>query len=192
MSKFNKIKKFFNNTFWYLQKNKLKNVKLIAMDIDGVLTDGSIILNQSGENFRIFNVHDGLGIKLLLEENYKIAFISGGTSESSYQRALALGIVDCFFEVKNKKEILENIQSKYNLKKENTIFIGDDINDLVVKDIVSLFISPSNSTEITLSKADLILKKEGGKGAVRELANRLLINTKTWNKIKKNGWMQRN
>ena len=192
MSKFNKIKNFFNNTFWYLQKNKLKNVKLIAMDIDGVLTDGSIILNQSGENFRIFNVHDGLGIKLLLEENYKIAFISGGTSESSYQRALALGIEDCFFEVKNKKEILENIQSKYNLKKENTIYIGDDINDLVVKDIVSLFISPSNSTEITLSKADLILKKEGGKGAIRELANRLLRNTKTWNKIKKNGWMQRN
>ena len=192
MSKFNKIKKFFNNTFWYLHKNKLKNVKLIAMDIDGVLTDGSIILNQSGENFRIFNVHDGLGIKLLLEENYKIAFISGGTSESSYQRALALGIKDCFFEVKNKKETLENIQSKYNLKKENTIYIGDDINDLVVKDIVSLFISPSNSTEITLSKADLILKKEGGKGAIRELANRLLRNTKTWNKIKKNGWMQRN
>ena len=156
MSKFNKIKNFFNNTFWYLQKNKLKNVKLIAMDIDGVLTDGSIILNQSGENFRIFNVHDGLGIKLLLEENYKIAFISGGTSESSYQRALALGIEDCFFEVKNKKEILENIQSKYNLKKENTIYIGDDINDLVVKDIVSLFISPSNSTEITLSKADFL------------------------------------
>ena len=192
MSKFNKIKNFFNNTFWYLQKNKLKNVKLIAMDIDGVLTDGSIILNQSGENFRIFNVHDGLGIKLLLEENYKIAFISGGTSESSYQRALALGIEDCFFEVKNKKEILENIQSKYNLKKENTIYIGDDINDLVVKDIVSLLISPSNSTEITISKADLILKKEGGKGAIRELANRLLRNTKTWNKIKKNGWMQRN
>lgn len=192
MSKFNKIKKFFNNTFWYLQKNKLKNVKLIALDIDGVLTDGSIFLTQSGENIRIFNVHDGLGIKLLLEENYKIAFISGGTSESSYQRALALGVEDCFFEVKNKKVILENIQSKYNLKKENTIYVGDDVNDLVVKDIVSLFISPSNSTEITLSKADLILKKEGGKGAIRELANRLLRNTKIWKQIKKKGWIQRN
>lgn len=192
MSKFIKIKKIFNNTFWYFQKNKLRNIKLIVMDIDGVLTDGSIFLNQRGENIRIFNVHDGLGIKLLIEENYKIAFISGGTSESSYQRALALGVKDCFFEVKNKKEILKNIQSKYNLKKEHTIYVGDDINDLVVKDIVSLFISPSNSTEITLSNADLILKKEGGKGAIRELANRILKNTKIWKKIKKYGWMQRN
>lgn len=162
------------------------------MDIDGVLTNGSILLNQSGENMRTFNVHDGLGIKLLLEQHYKIAFISGGVSGSSYQRALALGVKECFFEVKNKKETLKNIQNKFDLNKENTIFIGDDINDLVVKDIVSLFISPSSSTEIVLRKADLILKKEGGKGAIRELADNILRDKKIWKKIKKNGWVQKN
>ena len=192
MLNFVKSKNFFYNLFWYLKKNKLKNIKLIAMDVDGVLTDGSILLNQKGENIRTFNVHDGLGIKLLLEQNYKIAFISGGVSESSSQRALSLGIKDCFFEVKNKKETLENIQSKFNLKRENTIFIGDDINDLAVKDIVSLFISPSNSSEIILRKADLILKKEGGKGAIRELADNLLRNKKIWKEINSNGWIQRN
>ena len=187
-----KTKNFFYSIFWYFKKNDLKNIKLIAIDIDGVLTDGSIYLNKKGENIRRFNVHDGLGIKLLLEENYKIVFISGGVSESASQRALALGVQDCFFDVKNKKETLENIQKKFSLKKENIIFVGDDINDLVVKDIVSLFISPSNSTEIILRKADLILKKEGGKGAIRELADNLLSNKKIWKKIEKNGWIQRN
>ena len=187
-----KTKNFFYSIFWYFKKNDLKNIKLIAIDIDGVLTDGSILLNKRGENIRRFNVHDGLGIKLLLEENYKIVFISGGVSESASQRALALGVQDCFFDVKNKKETLENIQKKFSLKKENIIFVGDDINDLVVKDIVSLFISPSNSTEIILRKADLILKKEGGKGAIRELADNLLRNKKIWKKIKRNGWIKRN
>ncbi len=192
MFNFFKTTFFFYNISWYLKKSKLKNIKLIAMDIDGVLTNGSILLNQSGENIRSFNVHDGLGIKLLLEQNYKIAFISGGVSGSSYQRALALGVKECFFEVKNKKETLKNIQNKFNLNKDNTIFIGDDINDLVVKDIVSLFISPSSSTEIVLSKADLILKKKGGKGAIREFADNILRDKKIWKKIKKNGWIQRN
>tara|TARA_Y100001933_G_scaffold264835_1_gene332951 strand:- start:3682 stop:4260 length:579 start_codon:yes stop_codon:yes gene_type:complete len=192
MFNFFKTINFFYNISWYLKKNKLKNIKLIAMDIDGVLTNGSILLNQSGENMRTFNVHDGLGIKLLLEQHYKIAFISGGVSGSSYQRALALGVKECFFEVKNKKETLKNIQNKFDLNKENTIFIGDDINDLVVKDIVSLFISPSSSTEIVLRKADLILKKEGGKGAIRELADNILRDKKIWKKIKKNGWVQKN
>tara|TARA_Y100000589_G_scaffold39186_1_gene32845 strand:- start:6749 stop:7327 length:579 start_codon:yes stop_codon:yes gene_type:complete len=192
MFNFFKTINFFYNISWYLKKNKLKNIKLIAMDIDGVLTNGSILLNQSGENMRTFNVHDGLGIKLLLEQHYKIAFISGGVSGSSYQRALDLGVKECFFEVKNKKETLKNIQNKFDLNKENTIFIGDDINDLVVKDIVSLFISPSSSTEIVLRKADLILKKEGGKGAIRELADNILRDKKIWKKIKKNGWVQKN
>ena len=98
MFNFFKTINFFYNISWYLKKNKLKNIKLIAMDIDGVLTNGSILLNQSGENMRTFNVHDGLGIKLLLEQHYKIAFISGGVSGSSYQRALDLGVKECFLK----------------------------------------------------------------------------------------------
>ena len=90
-------------------------------------------------------MRDGLGIKLLQENNIEIAFLSGGSSSSTIARAEHLGIKHCFCKVKNKKIIIEKLMNNLNLKKTQVAYAGDDLNDLILKNNVSLFISPANA-----------------------------------------------
>jgi len=145
----------------------LKNLKILILDVDGVLTDGKLYYNENGEVFKIFNVKDGLGLKLIL--NYlNVAIISGNSSNIIRKRAHDLGIINCFLGVKNKLETLNNLINKYNLMKYEICYIGDDLNDLEVKDSVGLFLCPSDANEIILNQASYILSSKGGEGVVRE------------------------
>ena len=179
------MKRFFDRFFkmselvieikWILNSRKIAQIKLLVFDIDGVLTNGELFINENGDITREFNVRDGLGIKLLQENNIIVAFISGGEGESTLQRAKMLGISNCLISIKNKKKALRELQNKLNILPSNTAFVGDDINDLVVKDDVSLLIGAKDSAPEFSIKADLLLKSCGGMGIAREMSERILI-----------------
>ena len=173
--------KFFNRSEllmeikWILNSRKIAKIKLLVFDIDGVLTNGKLFINENGDITREFNVRDGLGIKLLQENNIIVAFISGAEGESTLKRATMLGISNCFINIKNKQIALRELQNKLNILPSNTAFVGDDINDLVVKEDVSLLIGTKDSSPQFSMNADLLLKSCGGMGIAREISDRILF-----------------
>lgn len=166
--------KFFNELNWNFKKSKILQIKLLVFDVDGVLTDGGLWYNSKGEVEKKFDVKDGLGIKMLQKHGFKIAFISGGVSGATEKRAEQLEIDFCFTDIANKSEAICKIQKNLGLNHSKTLFVGDDLNDIVVKPFVNLLIAPQNANNFFKKKADLILNKKGGNGAVRELSERVL------------------
>ena len=154
---------------------KLKYIKLVVFDFDGVFTDGGIYLDNKSEGFRRFDVKDGLGIKLLQKNDFIIAIISGSNSQIIDKRAKALGIKIVRKGISCKLEILREIQDDLNIKVEETIFLGDDINDLTVLANISLFVVPSDAHIGCKRKASYISKSKGGRGFIREIVDNLLI-----------------
>ena len=172
--KFFKRSEFLMEIKWILNRRKIAKIKLLVFDIDGVLTNGKLLINENGDITREFNVRDGLGIKLLQENNIIVAFISGGDGKSTLKRAKMLGVSNCLINVKNKKIALRELQHKLNILPSNTAFVGDDINDLVVKEDVSLLIGAKDAAPEFSINADLLLKSSGGMGVAREISDRIL------------------
>ena len=154
---------------------KLKCIKLVVLDFDGVFTDGGIYFDYNYQGLRRFDVKDGLGIKLLQKNDFKIAIISGSNSQIIDDRADALGIKIVRKGISCKLKTLKDIQKDLNIKVEETIFLGDDINDLTVLPNVSLFVVPSDAHIGCKRKASYISKSKGGKGFIREIVDNLII-----------------
>ena len=184
---FSTIKRYIK---WKIIFNKLKQTKLLILDVDGVLTGGELFIGSDGEILKKFNVKDGLGIKLLQGVGIEIVFMSGGCGGSTEKRAKQLGIKTCLVDVKDKHRELKNLQQKMKVTKSNTIYVGDDINDLVVKPLVNLLFAPSNASKSLLKKVDMELSHSGGEGAIRELAEKILISKGIWSDISENGWKE--
>ena len=173
------------------KKNKLKNINLLITDVDGVLTDGGLLLNNNEDVTRRFNVKDGLGIKLLQEVGIKVAFLSGGSGKSIINRAKDLKVDFCLTEIKDKRFAVKDLQNALNIDKNNTLFIGDDINDIVVKNYVSLLLCPNDAVDLIKFKSDILLNSNGGQGVLREVADLILDSKKILKKYSK-GWDQKN
>lgn len=149
-------------------RNKIKNLKLLVFDVDGVLSDGNVYLDSKGNELKQFNTKDGLGIDRAIEKGFKIAIISGRKSEAVKRRAKELKIDFVYQGVEDKKKVLKNLQKRLKISKEETSFMGDDLPDLKVKEQVSLFVCPLDAVEEVKKKADIVMSKNGGYGAVRE------------------------
>ena len=175
-----------------LISKKLSLIKLLVLDVDGVLTDGLIYLDSKGNETKRFNVKDGLGIKLLQEAGIKVALVSGGKADSTLHRAKKLNIKHCYFEVENKVKVLEEIKNFLKIKNNEVLYVGDDLNDLAVKDIVGIFVVTNDAVKAAKDNASLILSKDGGKGAIRELSELILENNVFYRKSIKNGWLGSN
>ncbi len=175
---------------WKIIFKKLKQTKLLILDVDGVLTGGELFIGSNGETLKKFNVKDGLGIKLLQRVGIEIVFMSGGSSGATEERAKQLGIKSCLVGVKDKFRQLRILQQEMKVTKSNTIYVGDDINDLVVKPLVNLLFAPSNASKSLLKKVDMELSYSGGEGAIRELAEKILISKGIWSDISENGWTE--
>ena len=173
-------------------RQRLRQLKLLVFDVDGVLTDGGLSYGPDGQIWRRFDARDGLGIKVLQEAGLQLAWISGGRGESIARRAQDLGIAHCFAEVKDKSAVLNALQQKLGYSAVDTGFVGDDLNDLVVRPDVGLLITPSDAAQSVRRQADLVLCSSGGQGAVRELAERILRARGEWTQPERWGWRQRN
>ena len=170
----------------------LKGIKLVALDVDGVLTSGGITIHSNGVTSRHFDVKDGLGILMLHENLVHVALISGGKSDSVSERAASLGIANAFYECTDKCKTLKLLQSELGVLPGETLYLGDDLNDLPVLPFVALFCAPSDAHASVLSRADMVLRARGGAGCVRELADRLLTSKGCYGKYLVNGWTKEN
>ncbi len=149
-------------------------VKLLALDVDGVLTDGGLYYTEKGEICKKFNVKDGKGIKLLMQSGIEVAIISANDSAATNHRAQKLGIVNCFIGVEDKLTVLKNLCQKLDLSLDRVAYMGDDLNDLPILNAVGFPLTVADAIPENKAKAIYVTKLPGGQGAVREVCNLLL------------------
>ncbi|MDC8003819.1 HAD-IIIA family hydrolase [Aureisphaera galaxeae] len=155
-------------------KEYLQHITTFIFDVDGVLTDGSIIINTEGELFRSMNVKDGFALKTATDHDYNICIISGGTNEGVRKRLEGLGITDIHLGAKQKIELLTNYFSENGIKPENVIYMGDDIPDLGAMKMVGLPCCPQDAVPEIKAISKYISHKKGGQGAVRDIVEQVL------------------
>jgi 3-deoxy-D-manno-octulosonate 8-phosphate phosphatase (KDO 8-P phosphatase) len=155
------------------QKNldKLSKVKLLSLDVDGVLTDGGIYYTDSGDSFRKFNAKDGMGITHLQNSGISVAIISMGMPGAIDHRAKRLGIKYVYTNVADKAESMREIIADLGIGMDEVAHMGDDINDLPLFDVAGLTISVADGMEEVKAAADIVSTRNGGDGAVREIAD---------------------
>lgn len=157
----------------YYAKN-LSNIKAVFMDVDGVLSPASLIFTEKGEEIKVFDVRDGMGIKNLLKSNIKLAVVSGRGSEALKFRLKKLGIDEFHFNIDNKRKKVLALVKKFKLKKSNVLYIGDDLNDLAAFEECGISCTVNDAPALIKSRADIVLNSNGGFGAIRELSDLLL------------------
>jgi len=144
------------------------------MDVDGVLTNGKLYYLNENYVGRAFDSKDGMAIRLLQENNIKIVWISGGQSSSISERAEDLDVEMYYTMIKDKKSLLEKIQIEHKISIEETIFLGDDINDLPTKPLCKLFLCPRDASNTVKLNSDWIGQNSGGSGFVREVVDYIM------------------
>ena len=177
---------------WLWIRPQLRRMKLLVLDVDGVLTDGGLWYDPNGQLSKRFDVRDGLGIRLLQQAGLQIALLSGGQGGATEVRASQLGIQHCLVGIKDKVDALRTLQTDLTISPAETVFVGDDLNDLAVRPVVALLLAPADACASVRRGAALVLSRRGGHGAVRELAERILHARGDWSLLNKQGWRDRN
>ena len=159
---------------------KLKHIKAILLDVDGVLTNGNLLLTESGEQLRQFNIKDGYALQLAVKRGIKIAALSGARSKGVEHRLRGLGIQDVFLGLDSKIEVYQNYLAQHNLAKEEVLFVGDDMPDLQVMTMVGLAVCPADAVEEIKAISHYISPKNGGEGCVRDIVEKVLKIQNLW------------
>ena len=173
---------------WWWHRQQLRRMKLLVLDVDGVLTDGGLWYDSNGQLIKRFDVRDGLGIRLLQQAGLQIALLSGGQGGATEVRARQLGIQHCLVGIKDKVHALNTLQMDLNVSPTETVFVGDDLNDLAVRPVVALLLAPADACAAVRRGADLVIRRRGGHGAVRELAEQILKARRDWHELSRKGW----
>ena len=161
----------------------MQKIKLLALDVDGVLTDGSIYISPAGEVFKGFNAKDGMGISCALRSGLQIAVITGRQSPIVERRCEELGITLLQQGVKDKRLALQQMAQKLGLVREEIAYMGDDLNDIPAFKASGLNLVPADAAIEVMAVADIITKASGGRGAVREAITMILAAQDNWNVI---------
>jgi 3-deoxy-D-manno-octulosonate 8-phosphate phosphatase (KDO 8-P phosphatase) len=163
--------------------SKLKRIKLLLLDVDGVLTDGGIIYNDNGWETKVFNVKDGLGIRLLMEAGIHLGIITGRSSNALNSRCKNLGINLIYDGVRNKIDVLDDLLDQTGVSAEEVAFIGDDLPDLAMMKMVGLSIAVGDAHKSIIDTADMVTSARGVHGAVREVCEAILKAKGLWEDI---------
>ncbi len=161
----------------------LKNVKLFVFDVDGVLTDGSLILLDNGEMARQMNIKDGYALQLAIKHGYEILIISGGSSNAVKIRLQKLGIQHILLGVIDKKELLLNFISANNFRREEVLYMGDDVPDFLPMQEAGVACAPADAVAEIKSIAHYISPALGGKGCVRDVIEKVLKLNGHWKEL---------
>jgi len=164
---------------------KWKNVEMLVLDVDGVLTTGKIILNDDGNEIKIFDVQDGFGVVLWRRAGFKVAIISARAAPAVTARAKDLGIDRVYQDAHPKTKAYEKLLKEFKLTDDQVCFIGDDLPDICVLNRVGLSVSVPNAASEAKKAAAYITKNKGGCGAVREVVEKILKAKKVWPSIVK-------
>jgi 3-deoxy-D-manno-octulosonate 8-phosphate phosphatase (KDO 8-P phosphatase) len=161
---------------------KLQAVKAVILDVDGVLTDGGIYYDPTGREIKRFHVADGLGMELLRHAGIRVVILSGRVAEAITRRAAELRVTDCYQGVRDKKAQIEKLRQQWQLKAEELLYVGDDLNDLPAFEAVGVRVAVANADALLRSQAHYVTQATGGNGAVREVCEWLLKARGEWEK----------
>jgi 3-deoxy-D-manno-octulosonate 8-phosphate phosphatase (KDO 8-P phosphatase) len=161
----------------------LADIKLLVLDVDGVLTDGTLIINGDGSESKFFNSLDGHGILMWRRAGLKIAFLSGRQSEPVRYRAEQLEVDYCIQDSHDKLPALEKLLEQLRLSAKQVAYIGDDLPDVPTIRYVGFGVAVANAVDEVKQYADFVTKRPGGSGAVREVIEHILKNTSKWQEL---------
>ena len=162
---------------------KARRIKLLLLDVDGVLTDGRIIYDSRGRDMKFFDVHDGMGVHVLGKAGIKTILITAKGSGSIKPRARDMSVAEIMCDISPKSSVLEKIIKKYNVSAEEICFVGDDLVDLGLLKLVGFPIAVNNANPEIKAVANYITNNRGGRGAVREVAELILKAQNKWQEI---------
>ena len=155
-------------------KEYLKDITTFVFDVDGVLTDGSLLVTTEGEMLRKMNVKDGYALKTALDKGYNICIITGGTNEGVRNRLRGLGITDIYLGAHHKDEPLDEYLDVYNINPKHVVYMGDDLPDIPPLKLVGLATCPQNAVPEVKAVCHYISHINGGDGCVRDIIEQVL------------------
>ncbi|MCH7911990.1 MAG: HAD-IIIA family hydrolase [Deltaproteobacteria bacterium] len=166
-------------------RRKAQRIKLLLLDVDGVLSDGRIVVDNEGEEMKYFDARDGHGIRLLARAGIEVGLLTGRYSRVVSHRARDLGIRMVYQKVFNKVDVYQKIKRRKRLTDQEVAYVGDDIVDLPVLRRVGLSIAVRDAWEGLKNKVDYVTEQKGGRGAVREVVEMLLHAQGKWGEVTK-------
>ncbi|MCP3953642.1 MAG: HAD-IIIA family hydrolase [Desulfobacterales bacterium] len=158
----------------------LSSIKLLLLDVDGVLTTGQVVYSDSGEEVKAFSVKDGLGLRMAMDSGIQVGIVTGRSSGALLHRCRNLGIDLVFDNVRNKAAKLPEITTRTGIDAKHMAFVGDDLPDIPLMHQVGLAIAVADAAEEVLAVADMVTIAKGGRGAVRETCEKLLKARGDW------------
>lgn len=158
--------------------SKLRRIKVLLLDVDGVLTDGGVYYSQSGDEAKKFNTQDGYGIVKLQQAGIKVGMITGRSSEIVKRRAEELGIDEVHQSLEDKIVAYEQILIKFSLHDADVAYVGDDEPDLPILRRVGFSAAPADAVDVVKRSVDYLCRRKGGSGAVREVIDLLLAGSR--------------
>ncbi|MXV51540.1 HAD hydrolase family protein [Pedobacter sp. HMF7647] len=159
---------------------KLHSIKAIILDIDGVLTDATVLVTETGEQLRKFNVRDGYAMQLAVKKGFKICAISGGKSKSVVARLNGLGITEVHLGIDKKIDVYNEVKQTHSLVDSEVLYIGDDVPDIAVMKAVGVSACPADAVEEVKAISAYISPKNGGAGCVRDVIEKVLKVQQKW------------
>ncbi len=161
-------------------KQKLNKVKVLIFDVDGVFTDGSLILMENGDQLRTFNIKDGYAVQLAIKAGVKIAVITGARSNAVKERLNYLGVQDVFLGVHNKIEKLEEFKKQNGYTNEEVLYMGDDLPDYDIMKIINVPVCPADAVHEIQKLSIYVSHFAGGKGCVRDVIEQYMRLKSIW------------
>ncbi|MGV8814073.1 MAG: KdsC family phosphatase [Gelidibacter sp.] len=162
-------------------KEYLEHITTFVFDVDGVLTDGTILLTSTGEMLRTMHTKDGFAMKTAIDAGFNLCIISGGSNEGVRLRLNKLGVTDVYLGIHNKIEQLNEFMDKHHIKPENVLYMGDDIPDYPVMKLAGLPACPQDAVPEIKTISKYISHKKGGQGCVRDVIEQVLKVQGKWN-----------
>jgi len=166
-----------------MPNSALSHIKLVLLDVDGVLTDGRIYFNDKGVESKAFNSKDGLGLRLLMEAGIQVGIVTGRKSKALQYRCENLNIDLVFENVHDKASVMSQIVARSGVDPEAMLFVGDDLLDLALFACVGVSVAVADAHPDVRQKADIITRAKGGAGAVREICDAILKDKGLWDDI---------
>jgi 3-deoxy-D-manno-octulosonate 8-phosphate phosphatase (KDO 8-P phosphatase) len=151
-----------------------KNITTFVFDVDGVMTDGTVLLLENGLQARQMHIKDGLALQMALQHGYRVMIISGGTSEPVIRRLQYLGIDEVHLGLKDKLKFFDGIRTQHNLQWNEILYMGDDLPDIPVLEKVGLACCPADAVSEVKQCASYISPINGGRGCVRDVIEKVL------------------
>lgn len=161
-------------------QRRARRVRMLVLDVDGVLTDGRMVISERGDELKAFHTHDGMGVNLALRSGILVALVTGEKSPIAQARGTKLGVQDVVLGARRKGETLVELMTKHGIPPENVAFMGDDLLDIPALQRAGLAVAPANAVQEVRAVAHVVTRAAGGAGAVRECVELILRAQGRW------------